>query len=382
LDAILDRSAKSKELKDRHEENTATLIVLEDSSVASLGGGQRVTLEVIKVLRDLYRRILLFDCTEHSAFHTLAQSLVDECVKLSSPQLGPLRRNKLCSALGMLFALPVNLFLILKYLKTENGNDTLIYATTSKSLVLAYLLSLIKDVRYIYHAHLVHSGRSPLSWILRPALNRASVVLCVSETVSKSLSGNRFLLRNPAQDYGCSPKILPESKIVVATFSTLTEIKGIRYFMGSYRFLKRKDMVEYRVYGDGPDRNKLRRLENENVRMMGFCHDVPTLLADEIFLVVIPSIIAEACPMTLLEAFSFGIPVIGTNLGGIAELLYDGKTGFQVPPKNSEAIAEKIEYFLDNPDEYTRCSSEALSFTKSFDVDVYRKNVRRLFQSV
>jgi D-inositol-3-phosphate glycosyltransferase len=56
----------------------------------------------------------------------------------------------------------------------------------------------------------------------------------------------------------------------------------------------------------------------------------------------------EPFGITPLEAMACGTPVIGANVGGIKYSVADGKTGFLVPPKNPEALAEKIEQLISN----------------------------------
>jgi glycosyltransferase involved in cell wall biosynthesis len=57
----------------------------------------------------------------------------------------------------------------------------------------------------------------------------------------------------------------------------------------------------------------------------------------------------ENLPFAILEALSSGLPVVTTNVGGIPEIIDDGKNGFLVEPFNSEQLADRILYFLENP---------------------------------
>ena len=58
----------------------------------------------------------------------------------------------------------------------------------------------------------------------------------------------------------------------------------------------------------------------------------------------------EAYPMVLLEAMACGIPVIGTDIGGIPEIIQDREVGLLVPPGNTQALADAISYVLSNSD--------------------------------
>jgi glycosyltransferase involved in cell wall biosynthesis len=77
-----------------------------------------------------------------------------------------------------------------------------------------------------------------------------------------------------------------------------------------------------------------------NITLTGYRSDVPELLrcADTL---VLPSE-TESAPLTILEAMSTGLPVIATNVGGIPEIVEDGRTGFLVSLKHPEDIAERI----------------------------------------
>ena len=58
---------------------------------------------------------------------------------------------------------------------------------------------------------------------------------------------------------------------------------------------------------------------------------------------------ADTFPTTILEAFGCGIPVIGSAVGGIAEQIEEGGTGFLVPPGDSRAMAERIRQLQKDP---------------------------------
>ena len=63
---------------------------------------------------------------------------------------------------------------------------------------------------------------------------------------------------------------------------------------------------------------------------------------------VLPSY-REGTPRTVLEAMAMGRPVITTDAPGCRGTVVDGKTGYLVPVQDFTALAEKISYFIDNP---------------------------------
>jgi 1,4-alpha-glucan branching enzyme len=57
----------------------------------------------------------------------------------------------------------------------------------------------------------------------------------------------------------------------------------------------------------------------------------------------------ENLPFAVLEALSTGLPVVTTRVGGIPEMIEDGKNGFLVQPFNSRELSDRILYFLEHP---------------------------------
>lgn len=81
--------------------------------------------------------------------------------------------------------------------------------------------------------------------------------------------------------------------------------------------------------------------------MAGFYPESRLLLAAA-DLCVIPSIWAEACPLSVLEAMVLGKPAIASRVGGIPGLIEDGKHGLLVPPGDEAALAAAISKLLND----------------------------------
>jgi glycosyltransferase involved in cell wall biosynthesis len=64
---------------------------------------------------------------------------------------------------------------------------------------------------------------------------------------------------------------------------------------------------------------------------------------------VVPSLCYEICPVVILEAMSHGLPVIASNVGGLAEIVEDGVTGLLVEPGNSQELSTRIKFLWENP---------------------------------
>jgi glycosyltransferase involved in cell wall biosynthesis len=84
------------------------------------------------------------------------------------------------------------------------------------------------------------------------------------------------------------------------------------------------------------------------IHLMGMRRDVPNLLAGfDVFALATQQ---EASGTVYVEAQASGLPVVGTNVGGVSEMFRDGVTGILVPPKNPEALTNALQRLIDDPD--------------------------------
>ena len=137
----------------------------------------------------------------------------------------------------------------------------------------------------------------------------------------------------------------------VGVVTRITPEKGIHFLVRAMQELKGEKDVKLLIVG-GPyfekDVDYLGALKQEvedlgveeSVIFTGFLSDtrIVTSLLD---IVLVPSIIPEACPRTIIEAMAVGKPVIATPLGGSKELVTP-ETGILVPPEDASAVAEAI----------------------------------------
>ena len=139
--------------------------------------------------------------------------------------------------------------------------------------------------------------------------------------------------------------------VLVGVVTRITPEKGIHVLVSAMQALKDKADVKLLIVG-GPyfqkDVDYMDALKQEvadlgikdSIIFTGFLSDtrIVTSLLD---IVLVPSIIPEACPRTIIEAMAIGKPVIATPLGGSKELVTP-ETGILVPPEDASAVADAI----------------------------------------
>ncbi|MFQ5877310.1 MAG: glycosyltransferase [Acidobacteriota bacterium] len=141
------------------------------------------------------------------------------------------------------------------------------------------------------------------------------------------------------REFGAGP-----SDLLLGTVGRLVEPKkGIPVFLAAARRIARElPAVRFVVVGDGPDREGVeacaaREGVSHRTTFAGFRRDVEDVMAS-LDLLVQPSN-WEGFGLTLVEAMAAGIPVVATRVGGVPEVVVDGRTGLLVPPADPDALA-------------------------------------------
>jgi glycosyltransferase involved in cell wall biosynthesis len=142
---------------------------------------------------------------------------------------------------------------------------------------------------------------------------------------------------------------LPPSAPVVGTVGRLAEQKAPLDFVAAARIvLDENPQTRFIMVGDGPlyDDVSASIGEESRIKMLGYRSDVDELL--QIMDVFAISSLWEGVGRSLTEALAAKRPVVATEVAGVPELVMDGQTGLLVPPQDPQALAEKIQYLLEN----------------------------------
>ena len=140
----------------------------------------------------------------------------------------------------------------------------------------------------------------------------------------------------------------------VGLVGNLVEIKGIQYFMESLPQIFRKiPRLLVVVVGEGPLKDELRNetIEmgiSDRVKFLGRLSSITSKIMSSLDVLVQPSL-TESFGLAAAEALSCQVPVVASNVGGLAELIEDGVCGFLVPPRRPKALAEKVIEIIDDP---------------------------------
>ncbi|MFF2549772.1 glycosyltransferase [Nocardia sp. NPDC058058] len=142
--------------------------------------------------------------------------------------------------------------------------------------------------------------------------------------------------------------------LVVGIVAALRPEKDHATFLAAARLVAEQiPAARFLIVGDGPERAAIQaRTEafglSGRVILAGNRPDIPDLLR-AMDIVVLSSYSVECFPMALLEAMAAARPAVCTAVGGVPEMIADGETGYLVPPRNPEQLAERLIEVLGDP---------------------------------
>lgn len=194
------------------------------------------------------------------------------------------------------------------------------------------------------------------------------------ESVKSFISPSRFL-RDKAIEFGWSPEkiefvpnFIVSDKIQTPTkpgqhllyLGRLSHEKGVITLLKAYSGLRathpaRNADIPLMIVGDGPIRTEVENTfgyDGEHIRFTGYLSGKP--LEDAIAAaraIVLPSEWYENAPLSLIEAFAHGKPVIGARIGGIPEMIDDGVNGLLFESGNIDDLKDKLQTFLNLSDD-------------------------------
>lgn len=145
---------------------------------------------------------------------------------------------------------------------------------------------------------------------------------------------------------------LPRDALVIGTLGRMVRVKGHDIFLeGAKKIVQKYPDVYFVLAGDGPlmkDAQAWKKANDldDNVKIVGFRDDPYNIL--NILDIFVLTSRHEGIPMVLLEAMCLGKPLIVTEVGGIPEIISEGKNGILIAPGDSQIFADSCMELIRN----------------------------------
>jgi glycosyltransferase involved in cell wall biosynthesis len=165
----------------------------------------------------------------------------------------------------------------------------------------------------------------------------------------------------------------------------LSHEKGIKILFEAWKLLSGK--MPLKIAGDGPLAGWVKRETKKmpSVELLGYRQrpEVVALMQDASVL-IFPSICYEGFGMSIIEAYSVGLPVIAGDLGSMSLLVAHGRTGLHFRPGDAQDLAAHVQWALAHPTELARMRREArlefeMKYTAKINygllMDIYERSI-------
>lgn len=188
-------------------------------------------------------------------------------------------------------------------------------------------------------------GVTAVSTVLRDELERLTGVHAKVIPMGADPASFAFMERPRSADSQTTPTILFVGRLV--------QKKGVRYLIEAMRHVSSKvPGARLVIVGDGPERPELEALAQDELgRQIVFKGAVPNSTLPRFYesanILVAPSVASaegdtEGLPVVLMEAAASGVPIIASEIGGIPDLIENGRTGLLVTPGDARSLAAAI----------------------------------------
>ena len=227
----------------------------------------------------------------------------------------------------------------------------------------------------------LYALRAAVARRMRWFLDHVSLFIALSEFSKRQLVAAGF----PADRIVVRPnmvKVLGEQPTVtegdyVAYAGRITYEKGVDLLCDAARTAN----LPLRIAGDASGWPELRRDHGDHVQFDGILRDA----ALESFYrnartLVVPSRWWEVCPLVVLEAMNYGVPVLAARTGGLPEMIEDGVSGLLFAPGHRSDLVDKMRRLWGDAQLRRRCVAAArIRVAEKYDADLYIRDLMSIY---
>lgn len=352
------------------------------------GGGESEALNIAQALRKRGHNVRFIIGKTHKKITPLPKEVLTFDVEFVffpytswiSHNLGSSNKLKwLFSSLANHFEYRMFELAVYKKLKSDNWSD--VYCICGGLVILANFLDRKKPT--------IIRWPGPPSKMAIKMLNSYSKNIAGGDIylkIKKWCNNAKYVEVGLDQNYFKPSKKEPSKVIIDFLFvGRLIKVKNLPYLIkGFYEALKENKKIFLHIVGEGQERNSLEKLAeklniSDFIKFHGALYKKNLLKiyqSSDVFLITSEY---ESFSMVTTEAMACGLPVIGTKVGFLPNLITPGETGFLVELNNIKELKEKILFFSNNKDQVREFGSKARKFVvKNFSWEESAKNIENI----
>ena len=215
-------------------------------------------------------------------------------------------------------------------------------------------------------------------WRMNGAYRHIDAMICCSRFMKTKMDANPLFARKTVALHNFIDAVEwkdTQKKDYVLYFGRYSTEKGIGTLIQACKELPEVDFI---FAGTGPLENEIQNIPN--IKNVGFQKgEALEKLIREAQFSIYPSEWYENCPFSVMESQMYGTPVLGANIGGIPELIQEGKTGELFTSGDKDQLKEKI-YQLWNDRDRLKAYSDNCKDIKFDTIEQYYKKLMKIYQ--
>ncbi|MCK7604892.1 glycosyltransferase family 4 protein [Geobacillus stearothermophilus] len=291
---------------------------------------------------------------------------------------------------------------LIKIIKIINSiNPDIVHCHSSKAGALgraaAYLCG-VKNIIYTPHAYMAQSPNlSHKKMKFYVGLEKLfSKITKVTINVSEGerqfalqngivTTNNSTVIYNGISRKDKYKKIRKNNRIIIGTVARLSEQKDpITFYNIAKNIVSKYDSVDFRYVGDGPFYEILKnKIEKDNlqkrIQLVGFKNNISDELAE--FDIFITTSLYEGMPYALIEALSEGLPIVGTNVTGNNEIIFENINGYLFNIKDVNGAVQILEFLINNPEKIKSLGEQSYKiYIEKFTIEKMIEKLEKTYE--
>jgi glycosyltransferase involved in cell wall biosynthesis len=285
------------------------------------------------------------------------------------------------------------MFILVKIIRNEKID--VIHTHHRMAAFYVRIISFYTSVLHIYTAHNVFEEKRKLT---KFSLEKANIIAVGNEVRNNlveyfHIKPSKITVINNSVRLNNSPnkkiKIIEENKasFMIGNIGRLAIVKGHKYFLEALKKFKDEGCnFKAFIVGEGEERSnieaQIKRLGLKNeVILVGYRTDIQNIM--KYLDVVVLCSLQEGFPLTPIEAFSMGIPVVATDAGGTKDVVIDLVNGYLVKKEDTEGLFERLLYLYRNRSQLEELGANALiSYKEKFSFDIYANKYMEFYKNI
>jgi glycosyltransferase involved in cell wall biosynthesis len=184
-------------------------------------------------------------------------------------------------------------------------------------------------------------------------------------------------------DISSSPNRKEKDTFDILYVGQVVKHKGVDVLIEAFRGIPAKN-IRLHLVGTGYQSGEMKKIADDpRIILHGYISDEQK---NELFsmadVCVVPSIWYENSPLVIYESFFHGLPVVGSRIGGIPELIKEGYNGLLFEAGNPKELRQNLQYLMNHPGELRKMGEGALESAKEYTIQAHINKLENIYTSL